>query len=228
MGRALHADPELPNKAAAGRFEDIAPCVGCNIGCMGTVVQGGQATCIVNPAAGREKEMAILPAARPKRVLVAGGGPAGLEAARVAALRGHQVTLYEKERKLGGQVNLASVPPLMQELSQLIKYLAVQVRKAGAKVEVGKEVTPELVDEIKPDVVIVATGGRPMVPQNIPGIDKNPVVTAHEVLAGHKASMARKVIIVGGGMVGCETADFLALPSDNFAAAPTDVTLLEM
>lgn len=228
MGRALHADPELPNKAAEGRFEDIAPCVACNAGCIGTVVQGAQATCIVNPAAGREQEMEIIPAESPKQILVAGGGPAGLEVARVAALRGHKVTLYEKAEKLGGQVNLASVPPFMQELSQLIKYLSIQIRKAGVTIELGKEVTPALIDEIKPDAVIIATGASPILPQNIPGVDKDTVVTAWDILAGHKASTARKVVIIGGGMVGCGTADFLSFPSDNFAAAPTDVTLLEM
>ncbi len=228
MGRALHADPELPNKAAEGRFDDIAPCVACNSGCIGSVVQGLPATCIVNPAAGREKEMALVPAETPKKVLVAGGGPAGLEVARVAALRGHDVTLCEKEGKLGGQVNLASVPPFMQELGQIIKYLTVQVNKAGVKVETGTEVTPELIEERKPDVVIVATGAVPWVPENIPGIDKDTVVTAWDVLGGHDASKARKVVIVGGGLTGCETADFLALPTDNMAAAPTLVTLLEM
>ena len=228
MGRALHADPELPSKAAAGFFEDIAPCIACNSGCIGTVVKGRPATCVVNPAAGREREMMIAPADMPKRILVVGGGPAGLEAARVAALRGHKVTLYEKGENLGGQVNIASVPPFMQEISQLIKYLSVQVRKAGVKVELGKEVTAGLIDELKPDVVIVATGAAPSIPENIPGIDKELVVTAWDTLAGNKASMAGKVVIIGGGLVGCETADFLAQTSDNFSAAPTEVTILEM
>ena len=228
MGRALNADPELPNKAAAGRFEDIVPCVGCNVGCIGSVTKGMGASCIVNTATGREKEMVIVPTQAPKRVLVAGGGPAGLEAARVAALRGHEVTLCEREEKLGGQVNLASVPPFKQEISQVIKYLSRQARKAGVKLELGKEVTPELVDELKPDVVIVATGASPLRPSGMPGIDKETVVTAWDVLAGKAAATARNVVIVGGGLVGCETADLMAETTDNLAVAPTDVTVLEM
>jgi NADPH-dependent 2,4-dienoyl-CoA reductase/sulfur reductase-like enzyme len=228
MGRALHADPELPNKAAAGNLDDIAPCIACNIGCIGTVTTGQHATCIVNPAAGREKEMALVPADKPKQVLVAGGGPAGLEAARVAALRGHKVTLCEKEEKLGGQINIASVPPFMQEISQLIQYLSGQAEKAGVQIELGTEVTPELIDERKPDVLIVAVGAIPLIPEGLKGTDRDNVVTAWEVLAGHEASLAGNVVIVGGGLVGCETADFLAQTTDNMGVAPTHVTILEM
>ncbi len=228
MGRALVADPEMPKKAKAGNFEDIAPCVADNYGCLASALAGKPATCIINPAMGKEKEMAIVPAEKPKQVLVAGGGPAGLEAARVAALRGHQVTLFEKEHKLGGQVNLASVPPHMQEMSQLTKYLSRQAEKAGVKVELGKEVTPELVEEMKPDVFIVATGASPLVPDDIPGIDKDRVATAWDVLAGKAAAAAKNVVILGGGSVGCETADFLAETGDNLYAGRTAVTIVEM
>jgi len=158
----------------------------------------------------------------------AGGGPAGLELARVAALRGHKVTLCEKEEKLGGQINIASVPPFMQEMSLLAKHLAIQVEKVGVQVELGVEVTAELLDERKPDVLVVATGAVPVVPEDLPGIDNDKVVTAWDILAGHEAGLARKVVIIGGGLVGCETADFLAQTSDNKGVAATDVTLLEM
>jgi len=228
MGRALHADPDLPNKAAAGNLDDITPCLACNSGCIGTVISGQYGTCVMNPAAGREKEMALVRVEAPKQVLVAGGGPAGLELARVAALRGHKVTLCEKEEKLGGQINIASVPPFMQEMSLLVKHLAIQVEKAGVQVELGMEVTAELLDERKPDVLVVATGAVPVVPEDLPGIDNEKVVTAWDILAGHEAGLARKVVIIGGGLVGCETADFLAQTSDNKGVAATEVTLLEM
>ncbi len=228
MGRALHCDPELPNKAQAGNTDDIAPCIACNVGCIGTVVQGTYATCVVNPAAGRERDMALVPAETPKKVLIAGGGPAGLEAARIAAQRGHKVTLYEKSEKLGGQVKIACVPPFMQEVSLLIKYLSREVQKAGVEVVVGQEVTPELIDELKPDVVVVATGATPLIPEELPGTDKNNVVTAWEVLAGHEAGLASKIVIIGGGLVGCETADFLAQPKDVLGIATTEVTIIEM
>jgi pyruvate/2-oxoglutarate dehydrogenase complex dihydrolipoamide dehydrogenase (E3) component len=138
------------------------------------------------------------------------------------------VTLCEKEEKLGGQINIASVPPFMQEISQLIQYLSTQVEKAGVQVELGKEVTPELIDELKPDVLIVATGATPLIPEALKGIDRDNVVTAWEVLAGHQASLAGNVVIVGGGLVGCETADFLAQTTDNIGVAATHVTILEM
>jgi len=227
MGRALLADSELPNKAAEGRFEDIAPCIGCGLGCIAGRETGRPMTCLVNPTVGREKEMAITPAAKPKKVLVAGGGPGGLEAARVAALRGHQVTLYEKESKLGGQFNLAAIPPLKQELCKVPRYLSIQVEEAGGKVQLNTEVTPKLIEKAKPDVAIIATGGSPLIPA-LPGAEGKKVVTAHDVLAGRAVIQAKNVIVIGGGMVGCEVADFLAEVGDNPVVGGTAVTIVEM
>ncbi len=225
MGRALLADPELPKKAEAGDLEDIAPCIACNYGCVSSVDRGDSISCTMNPSVGKEKEMAIVPAATSKTVLVAGGGPGGLEAARVGALRGHQVTLFEKGHRLGGQLNEGAVPPFKQELSLANKYLSSQARKAGVKIELGKQVTPALIEKIKPDVVVVATGGAPVIPGGIQGTDRERVVSAWDVLAG-KTVVAGNLAIVGGGMIGCETADFVA----DLAETPggNHVTIVEM
>jgi len=227
MGRALLADPELPNKAAAGRFEDIAPCTACSLGCIGEQIRMRPMTCVVNPSLGREKEMAIVPADKPKRVLVVGGGPGGLEAARVAALRGHTVTLCEKARKLGGQLNLAVVTPAKQEISVWIQYLAVQAQKAGVRIELNTEVTPELVEEMSPEVVIVATGGECLVPP-IPGVDRAKVVHSSDVLQGRVTPVRAKVLIIGGSSVACEVADAIAGPGDNTMDTDSAVTIVEM
>ncbi|MBW1902676.1 MAG: FAD-dependent oxidoreductase [Deltaproteobacteria bacterium] len=227
MGRALLADPDLPNKAAEGRFEDIAPCIACGLGCIVVRSAGNDMTCIINPEVGREGEMAIVPTDRPKKVMVIGAGPAGLEAARVSALRGHDVTLYEKESKPGGQFNLAAVPPFKQELSKIIRYLHIQTEKAGVNIRLNTEVTAEQVEKMKPDVVIVATGGGPLVP-DIPGINGDRVVTAHDVLAGKVVIPSGNVAVIGGGMVGIEVADFLGTSGDNMVVGRTAVTVIEM
>ncbi len=162
----------------------------------------------MNAAAGREAELTIEPAPRPKKVMVVGGGPAGMEAARVAALRGHQVTLYEKQGELGGQLILAAVPPYKQELARLNSYLAYQLEKSTVQVKSGIEVTLELVEKEKPDAVILAAGSMPMMPE-IPGIDSSKVATAVDVLSG-RVNVGERVVVIGGELVGCETADFLA------------------
>jgi NAD(H)-dependent 7beta-hydroxy-3-oxo-delta4-cholenoic acid oxidoreductase len=226
LGRPLLADPELPNKAREGRLEDINPCISCTE-CLTRIMSMRPLTCVINPALCRDKEMAITPAPKPRKVLVAGGGPGGLEAARVAALRGHEVTLCEKDTKLGGQFNLAAVAPMKQELCKVIKYLSVQVEKAKARVRLSTEVTPKLVDELKPDVLIVATGGVSLVP-DIPGIRGENVVSAHDVLASRVGVQNQNLLIIGGNMVGLEVADLLADPGDNPLIGRTRVTVVEM
>jgi 2,4-dienoyl-CoA reductase-like NADH-dependent reductase (Old Yellow Enzyme family)/thioredoxin reductase len=209
MGRALLADPELPKKAQEGRVDDIRMCTACCQGCIDRLFMQQDITCLVNPAVGREKEFALKPAEKAKKVLVIGGGPAGMEAARVAVLRGHKVTLYEKSDKLGGQLILAATPPYKGEFSNLNAYLSTQMEKLDVKVELGKEVTPAMVQELQPDVVIAAVGSQPLIPEGILGIGGDNVVTAWDVLAG-KVDTKGTVIVAGGGMVGCETAEFLA------------------
>lgn len=207
LGRALIADPEFPKKLIEGRYEEIRKCIACNY-CLFTVGTG-YITCSVNPELGFEEEYKIRkrsPENR-KKVLVIGGGPGGMEAARVAALRGNEVFLCEKEEELGGQLNLADKAPGKEEIRNIKEYLISQIKKLGVKIYFGREVTPEFIDELKPDAIILATGATPTVPK-IPGIDKPLVVTAGDVLLG-KVETGSKVAVIGGELVGCEVADYL-------------------
>lgn len=209
MGRQLICDPEWPLKVAAGDFDEIRPCIGCTQGCINRgIVLRESAACIYNPAAGMEMDAMIKPAQVRKRVLVIGGGPGGLEAARVAALRGHDVTLFEKEQKLGGRFAIACLGPFKQEFTHAIKWLSRQVTKLGVHIELAREVTPELVEEIRPDAVIIATGAVSQLP-SIPGIDRPSVALGEDILTG-KVSMGTNVAILGGGGIGTEVADFMA------------------
>jgi 2,4-dienoyl-CoA reductase-like NADH-dependent reductase (Old Yellow Enzyme family)/thioredoxin reductase len=207
IGRALLADPYFPKKVAAGTLDEINPCIACDE-CIGKLFYNEDIACSVNAALGREGEYKIEKTKIRKRVLVVGGGPAGMEAARVSALRGHEVILYEKSKRLGGQLNLAAVPPHKEEIKNLTAYLETQIRKLGVKVVLGEEVTPQLVEKIKPHVVFVATGSTPIVPENMI-VEGSNTMTAHDVLSG-TASVGERVVMVGGGMVGAETAEFLA------------------
>ena len=207
MGRPLLADPELPNKLTSGKADEIRPCLACN-DCVEIVPLTQGIECGVNATAGMEREYALTPATKAKRVLVAGGGPGGMEAARVAALRGHRVTLYEQEHEMGGQLVPAAIPPHKERVKPLIGYLANQMKKLDVRVELGKPLTPQEVVKVKPDVVILATGRKPLLP-DINGLEFANVVTAEDVLVG-KSKAGDNVIVIGGGLVGCETALFLA------------------
>ncbi|OGP54397.1 MAG: hypothetical protein A2Y65_09395 [Deltaproteobacteria bacterium RBG_13_52_11] len=227
LNRRLMADPELPNKVAQGRLEDIAPCTAC-VTCFAINETGQPVRCRINAALNREREYEIKPAERKKRVMVIGGGPAGMEAARVAALRGHDVMLYEKEPRLGGSLPLAAVVKGVEreDLLSIVRYLKTQITKLGVKVRLGKEVSKALVEEIKPDVLIVAAGGIHNVPK-LRGIDRRTVVTSRELHRKLKGYMrflgpralrwltkfwmplGKRVVIMGGDIHGCQTAEFL-------------------
>jgi len=181
LGKSLLADPEWADKVREGRLEDIRPCIGDEEGCLNSAILGDPITCTVNPAVGKEKELAISPAAKKKSVLVVGGGPAAMEAAIIVAMRGHRVTLWEKGHALGGNLRLSAVPDFKQDYHLLIKYLANQIKKLGVTVKFGKEATPELIQRMRPDVVLVATGGIPSTPE-IPGKDRDIVISSQDIL----------------------------------------------
>jgi len=208
LGRALLADPDWPIKVQEGRIEDIRPCLGCHDGCMGRIFELKPLSCAVNPANGRERLYELRPASKSKRVLVAGGGVAGMEVARVAAIRGHEVTLYEKGKSLGGHLIEASVPDFKKDLERLISWYKTQLKKLGVEVKLETEVTPELVERENPDEVFIATGSNPIIP-DIPGIERPNVATCIDLLLGKKEA-GGSVLVVGGGLVGCETALWLA------------------
>ena len=195
MTRALIADPDLPRKAREGRLDDIRTCVGANEGCIDRIYLGKPVSCVQNPTAGREGELAdVRPASRSKNVVVIGGGVAGMEAARMAALRGHRVVLFEKSGELGGQVLVAARAPARAEYAGIVRFLSAQVRKLGVHVRFGVEATPSLVLAERPDAVIVATGSRSHIPP-VPGSDGKHVVTDREVLAG-EARVGENVVLI--------------------------------
>lgn len=205
LGRPLWADPEWPLKAMEDRPEDIRPCIRCNEGCLERTFFNFKAiTCAVNPTISREGELDLKPAAKPRKIAVVGGGPAGMEAARICKLRGHEVTLFE-EKELGGLLHEASVPEFKSDIRPLCKYLITQIEKLGIPVEHKKATAADLAGY---DAVICATGSRPILP-GVPGIDKPGVMDALEVLNGARKPEGR-IAVIGGGLVGTETALHLA------------------
>jgi 2-enoate reductase len=208
IGRGFLADPRWVDKVKAGQAADIRPCVACYDGCFGSYAKVRPISCALNPASGREKSHRLEPTVSPSDVIVIGGGIAGLEAARVAAIRGHRVSLFEKENQLGGLVRHAAVPEFKKDLRRLVTWYERQVEQNNVSIFLNTEVTTKLVTSIAPDVAIVAMGARAIVP-NIRGIDSETVVTAVELLRSEKKAGDR-VLIIGGGLTGCEIAIWLA------------------
>lgn len=218
MGRALIADPELPNKSKEGKLEEIRPCLCCS-NCLEMGFRGEPIACTVNPFAGKEGDLKILSASQPRRIFVIGGGPTGIEAAVTATARGHDVTLWEKSRELGGQLKPGSKPPYKQRITKYKNYLVHKLERSGVRVVLDEMPAISSVQD-KPDAVIVATGAVPIVPE-IPGVDGANVLTAVDLLLNDRWDDAESFVIIGGGSVGCETADLLA-------AKKKTVTVLEM
>ena len=206
FGRQSIADPELPAKARNGQLETLAPCIGCLLGCVPNMFAGKPITCAVNPCVGRECELS--PAPEKKRVTVVGGGPGGLYAAWACAVRGHQVTLVEKSNELGGNFRIAAYPTGKGQLTEAIRSMIVKCRQAGVDLRCGVEADEMLLRSLAPDAIILATGSTPLI-LPIPGLSDCGYVTAQDMLDG-KAPMGKNVLVVGGGMVGCEAAEYLA------------------
>ncbi|MHB8918746.1 MAG: oxidoreductase [Desulfocucumaceae bacterium] len=235
LGRTLIADPEFPNKARSGNIGSIRKCLACNQGCMDMIFTMQDVHCAVNPLAGREFEVSVEPAATPRRILVIGGGPAGMEAALTAARRGHSVTLWEKDSRLGGQLHFAARPTGKQDFLSLVEYYKNGMEASGVEVKLNREATVESIMSQGADVVVLAAGARPAgAPFPVsPGVR---VVTALDVLGG-EAVLGSSVVVVGGGAVGCETAITIAemgtLSAENLKflmenQAESPETLLEL
>jgi 2,4-dienoyl-CoA reductase-like NADH-dependent reductase (Old Yellow Enzyme family)/thioredoxin reductase len=208
VGRGFIADPEWANKSLKGGYEDIRQCTGCNTCIYEKSWLGHPIRCQVNPTVGREAEFALVPASSQKKVLVIGGGPAGLEAARIAAIRGHTVTLFEADRDLGGQLRAAIIPP-HKEIHHALQFLTDQVTKMGITVHLSTPVTSEMIEKSDADVIIVATGATHR-SLDVPVADQSIVHTAIDILLGKAELAGKRIVVVGGGMIGCETAEYLA------------------
>lgn len=206
FGRQSIADPHMPRKAMEERLEDMTPCIACLQGCVANMYKGEPICCLTNPILGHD-EAGIPKAEKSKKVMVAGGGVAGLCAAFLAQWRGHDVTVYESRDTFGGNMRLAAYPPGKGDITNMIRSYITKCEKAGVKLVKNTEVTEDLVKQEKPDAVIVATGSRTLI-LPIEGIDNPDIIAGSDLLDGRRAA-GKKVLVVGGGMVGCETAAFL-------------------
>jgi NADPH-dependent 2,4-dienoyl-CoA reductase/sulfur reductase-like enzyme len=224
LGRQMLADPCFPQKIAEGKIEDIRQCIACNY-CHGKRMRAVKHVhCSINPLTGREGELKnIHPAAEPRKVMVIGGGIAGMIAATWLARRNHRVALYEKRDQLGGQILMASLPPQKEEIHTFAQYLIGQVKKSEVEIHLHQEVDPEFVIQQKPDVVIVATGGRQILPSSIPMDPKMVSIPAWKILSDGGGKLGESVVVLGGGFVAAEVAEFIGKKG-----LARDITIVEM
>ena len=218
LGRAALADPEYPNKVLSGHTERIRPCIACNQGCITRLQQGKQPTCAVNPSAMREMRYALRPCVQPKKVVIVGGGVAGMEAARTAAMRGHKVSLYEKNKALGGNLIPGGSHSFKKEVRELNAWYQNELDRLPVDVHKGEAVTAEQLRNMDADVIILAIGSVPVMPK-VPGIEDEKVLGCMEAFA-HPEKVGQKVAVIGGGLVGCE----MAL---DYAQSGKEVTVVE-
>ncbi len=219
IGRGLLTDPDWVRKIEQGRAERIRPCIGCQDGCLGRLCLSLPVSCAVNPTVGKERLYKLEPGTRSKKVMVIGGGVAGLEAARVAATRGHRVTLYERSNALGGHLKAASVPDFKKDLERLLDWYRMELQDLNVEIKVDCKATPDVVKQEQPDATVIATGSTSRI-LDVPGMRREKIATDIELLLGKKIA-GTKVVIVGGGMNGSETALWLAQQGKQ-------VTLVEM
>lgn len=220
LGRILLADPDWVNKVKENKFEDIRECISCNKGCTDNIQNRKFLSCILNAENGYEGTRKITEAVTKKKVIVVGGGPAGLEAARVASLKGHSVTLFDENTSLGGQLNLACIPLRKNEIRRAIRFLTHSVTSENVELRLGKKVTQEDILTLNPDVVLVAVGSSNFIP-SIDGYNKQMVCDSWKILSGEQQVFGN-IAVIGGGMVGCEVAEHLCLQEGN------KVSIIEM
>jgi len=208
MGRSLVADPDLPLKAKKGDLRDIMACIGCNQGCFDAIFKMVPVSCLRNARAGNESKTEIKPLKEKKKIMVIGAGPGGLEAARVAGMRGHEVHVFEKDDKIGGLLNIIWIPPGRNEFKRMIENYSYWLQKYGIQLHLDQKVTIDTIKQFNPDVVFLATGSKPIKP-SIPGIERDNVYWANEVFSGD-APVGKNNVIIGGGATGIELAIYLA------------------